>query len=352
MSAVPLAALLLLGPAPEHLAPLALEWHAPAGCPQRERVDDRLHELLPELGELVPIGAPARVSVSARIDLADGDRWALSLRFESERGVDERRLSGPECVALADAAALVIAVGVDPLEVSQNLAQGRRGEAAPEPATSPKPSKPAPRVEDPHDDAHEDSHAPLDAGREHDQIDESPKLDQRPREEIDARFSLALVGGGGYGPLQLAGAGVGLELGAFGPWWRAAIRGLYLLPRTQRLAGDLAGRFDGFGIAARGCAVPWVGQVELPICAGLEAGSLRGRGTGSTPAPREAGVPWAAALIGPGLRWPVRDRLALGLDLELLVPITRGGFTIDGAVVSRLTPVGVRAFAGLELRLP
>jgi hypothetical protein len=336
MSAIAIAALLLLGPAPEDaatLAPLALEWHAPARCPQRETIDARLRELLPELGELVPVGVPARVSVSGRIDLADGDRWAVSLRFESERGVDERRFSGTDCVALADAAALVIAVGVDPVEVSQTIALER--------SDAPEPSEDIPTEVDTRDEA------PV---PELGQSWESPRVDPRP--PIDARFALALVGGGGYGPLRLAEAAAGLELGVFGPWWRASVRGLWLVPRTLQLAGDDAARFDGFGIAARGCGVPWIGRVEFPICAGVEAGALRGAGTGTTPDPRRASLPWAAALIGPGLRWAIRDRLAIGLDVELLAPIVRGGFTIGGDEVSRFTAVGVRGFAALELRLP
>src|SRR5690606_28838230 len=110
--------------------------------------------------------------------------------------------------------------------------------------------------------------------------------------------------------------------------------------------------FDGFGIAARGCGVPHVGRVEFPICAGIEAGALRGAGTGTTPNPGQATLPWAAALVGHGLRWAVRERLALGLDVELLVPFVRGGFTIAGAEVSRFAAAGLRGFAALELRLP
>ncbi len=129
---------ILLAPAAEQPEParVALDWHAPDRCPQREQLDARLHTLLPELGELGPEATPAQLQVRGQIEPTDGDRWEVRLVFESERGPDERRFSGPDCVALADAAALVIAVAVDPLAVVQTIALS---EVEAQPSAEPEP---------------------------------------------------------------------------------------------------------------------------------------------------------------------------------------------------------------------
>jgi hypothetical protein len=310
--------------------PVSLAWQAPETCPQREAIDARLHALLPDFGELATPDTPASLRVIGRIEPA-GDRWTVTLVFESDRGTDERSFSGPDCVALADAAALVVAVAIDPLGVSQTIAYE---EPTPEPEPEPTPKLPPAEPPPPTTTTYA---LPID--------------DAPPRDEPTARFAFALLGGGGYGPLRLAQAGVGVELGAFGPWWRASLRGLWLAPRRQSFAAGEA-RFDGVAIAVRGCGVPAVRRVEFPICAGVEAGSLRGAGTGTTLDARDANIPWVAVLVGPGLRWAVMDRIALGVDLELLAPLVRGGFTIDGTAVQQIAPVGVQALAGVELRLP
>jgi hypothetical protein len=339
MSRLAIAAV-LLGPAPEPPADaLGLEWHAPERCPQREAIAARVHALLPGLGDRWP-----PVQVHGRIDLAS-EGWTVNLRFESERGVDERRFSGPDCATLGDAAALVIAVSLDPVDVALTLAADEVDSAwarapEPEPKLEPEPLADPPPNDEPQ------SPPPL-----HVTVRDAPPPNSDPA-PIDARFLLAAVSGGGYGPLRLAHAAAGIELGAFGPWWRATVRGLWLPPRIQGLGHGNAGRFDGFALAARGCAVPWRRRVEFPICAGLEAGALRGRGVGSTPAPREGALPWVAVVLGPSLRWGLRERLAIGLDLELLASVVRGGFTIDEALVQSITPAGVRALATVELRLP
>ncbi|WP_181233084.1 hypothetical protein [Enhygromyxa salina] len=336
---------LLLAPevqTPTRTSPLGLTWQAPHSCPQRAEIDARVHELLPSLGEIVGVDTPADVQVSGRVDLQDSERWVVSLRFESARGVDERTFSGPDCQALGDAAALVIALGVDPVGVSTQLAQRQQVEPKPEPEPEPEP-EPIPKS-DPNPDPRQDPRRALS-----DQTEGSSATDEHPP---NIRVGIAPLGGGGYGPLQLGQGALGIELSGFGPWWRVALRGRWLTPRTHTLASGSQARFDGFSIAARGCAVPWAGRVEFPICAGVEAGALRGRGTGTTLAPRDAGLPWAALLVGPGLRWVVHEHVALGLDLELLAPLTRGGFTIGTTVAQEFAPVGVQGFAGVEFRLP
>ena len=61
---------------------------------------------------------------------------------------------------------------------------------------------------------------------------------------------------------------------------------------------------------------------------------------------------WVAAEAGPGLYWAPLPRLALGIEIAAVVPFVTGGFALDGERVLGFAPVGVRALAGIELRLP
>jgi hypothetical protein len=69
-------------------------------------------------------------------------------------------------------------------------------------------------------------------------------------------------------------------------------------------------------------------------------------------APRSERVLWAAAWAGPRIAWRPVERLALGAALDLVIPLARYRFEIDGiGVVHRVGPVGGRIRVGLGVRL-
>ena len=62
---------------------------------------------------------------------------------------------------------------------------------------------------------------------------------------------------------------------------------------------------------------------------------------------------WAAANLGPGVIFAPIPRLGLGLQADLVVPVSRPGFEIEGGgEVHRARPVSVYAWAGIEVRFP
>lgn len=339
----------LLALAPEPVEALAVDWEAPSSCVDADQAAARLQQLLPEVAP--PVGGDVEADLRADVAIVRSDvGFRATVRFEGPQGHDERSFEDASCSIVADAALLVIAVSVDPVAMGEDLdlvapsiQRPRTLVAEPEPASEPSPEREpgpiistlAPRVEEPA--------LPV----------EPPARRERPEQIV--RAALGIVGGGGYGPLTLGQGQLGGELSVFGPWWRATLRGLWLAPRTVASEDNRAARYDGFTVGALGCGVPRAGarsQIEFPLCGGLEAGLLRGEGTGGTPDPRRGSRPTVALLVGPGLRWAVRERLALVLHVELMAPLLRGGFTIDGAIVSATTPVGVRGLWGLEVRLP
>jgi hypothetical protein len=338
LSSVLLFTLLRQPPATdEPEAPVSLSWQAPRTCMAREQALARLHELIPALPEQLP---EARGTIAVTVEITDA---SAKVRFVSQRGIDERTIDGPSCESLAEAAVLVIAVAVE------------AGSAEP-PVDEPSPSDPV-DVDDPDDDlpiAPSEPEFEPEFEPEQAQPDPAPALPVEPSKPR-VRGHVGVFGGGGVGPLDTGMGTLGLELGVHGRWWRASARGLWIPPR-RTLADDptRVGRYDGGLGGVRACVVPPIARdrLESPICVGIEAGMLRGRGIDPTPNPTMATQPWAAVELGPGLLYVPKRWLALGLELDLVVALLRGGFTVGNAVTQSLAPVGVRALAGVEFRFP
>ncbi len=90
---------------------LSVQWDAPAGCPDGAVVRARVVRLVGE-----EAARKARLTARAAVR-AEGGRWALELELAGETGAGKRSLSAGRCEELAGAAALVIAIAVDPRAV-------------------------------------------------------------------------------------------------------------------------------------------------------------------------------------------------------------------------------------------
>src|SRR4051812_12285031 len=88
---------------------LELHWSAPAECPDRERVVARVEELVGRM----PEGKHTLVATGA---VTKAPRYTLSLTIGD---APARVMSGDDCDKLADAAALVIALDIDPDALSR-----------------------------------------------------------------------------------------------------------------------------------------------------------------------------------------------------------------------------------------
>jgi hypothetical protein len=142
-------------------------------------------------------------------------------------------------------------------------------------------------------------------------------------------------------------------------WPRARLEafGVYLPPRREAVpyaGAEGVARFQLGAAGLRGCGRFARPRLELPLCAGLEAGVLDIVTRGFRPLGTRR-APWVAASAGAAL--VVRPLRVLGLVLaaELVVPFTRPG-TVVGAEpteeVHRPAAVAGRFVAGIELRFP
>lgn len=308
-----------VGPSP----PIDLQWTAPASCPTDPEVEARVRDLVgPETG----LAGDATANV-----VASGDRFAASITLRSDRGTSTRSFAADSCDALADAVALVIAVGLDPLAVSTVVRDVAPTIAPPsplEPVTTSidEPEPTPPRVEPP------------------------PRTPQRRRPAIGLRgfahgtATLGIFTGVG----GLAGGGLALTLDRA----RLELAGHHEVGRrfthpsdadSGALIGASAGR-----LAA--CWTPSAARFIFPLCAGAEVGAITARGRGISrrgPAVRSV---WASAVPHVRALWfPVRV-FGFGLVLEMPIALTRPVFVIEdveGPIVD-LGRIGARVGLVLE----
>ncbi|HWB76305.1 MAG TPA: hypothetical protein VG755_15145 [Nannocystaceae bacterium] len=303
-------------------------WSGPESCPRDRFVDALAHHLASS--DAAPVEVAAEV-------VEDGGAWRLSATL-SARGQTyaPRSFAGRSCEAVVDAAALATAIAIDPLHVDD------APEVAlpePEPATPPIAAPVVP-----------DAVAPPVAPSRTIAV-RTPTRVAPPR----VRGFLALAGtidGGalpGVGGGLVASGGVirrklRIELSA---GWRAPVRVRSLDDR------DVGARVQLVTAGARVCrTITPTRALELPLCAGVDAGVLRGRGFGLAPN-RTAYLPWIAPIAAVGVSWSATDRLALFARSELGVPLLHRELAIRGlSAIDRVAPVFGRGVAGVEVRLP
>jgi hypothetical protein len=339
-AAILLAARLAVEPAdPAPTGSVEFRWDAPAEhCPTEAEVVAQLERLL---GGPIAEQGERRLAAIARVRREADGHWDLRLWTVAEDVTSERSMSGSDCAVLAEAAALLAAIAIDPSVLS-------RGEASPaaieqaeqaqtvvggeaEPAPEPEPSQPEPTTTEP------------------------PQPEPTPRRQRDFILAVGANAGISYGDLPGVGPIIRLGLAMQWPHARFELEGHYgFLRRARFQEGDMIGADLRHGmVVARGCGVlhPRVGRLEFPICGGLEGGALVGHGVGFTVI-EDGQLPWLAIDVVAGLVWAPIDRLAIGLRVEPWVALLRGRFTAEQGTTElwRPLPLGVRAVAGFEVR--
>lgn len=300
------AALMLAPPAePVH-------WDAPEACPDaRQLIEDA--EALSGRTVADAVGLEVRGTVRP----SAGGSWVLSLTISTPSGAQARELEAGSCEDLTDVAATLLAVALQ------------------EPAVVP---PPAPPQEEPPPPKLPEATPP-------------PVSDGEP--VAPWRAVLGVTASVGLGPLPGPAAALSISAGAERGRGRVEAEAEFWLPRDARVAdGEAGGSIALWTVGARGCGVPGVGRVRVPLCAGVQAGQMVGRGE-RLDAPRRAALPWLAGEVVAGLRVGVHPNLALRADLSALVPVLRPGFTVDGlGTVHRAALVGGTGGLGLEARFP
>lgn len=329
-------------------AGLQLDWQAPAGCPDQAGVRGRVAAMLAAgVIEGSDLAATGRVSAAS-------EGWRLELELVRAGGSERRSLGDSDCAALADAAALMIAVAIDPLARPPEVVVPAPVVELVPPVVAVPEDRPAVPEDRPVVAVPEDRVEPAEASEDEAVPRDRPVVRAR-------RLQLGLQAGAGVGFTRILpgpNAALGLGLGLEGRGWRVELNGGFAPPVRGTASGQpaIGGSFRVGFAELRGCGVPALRRapVSFPLCVGLQVGAMHGRGSGEgLRVPLAARSLWVATRIGGALRWRPRDgRVGLWLGLDAIVALTRPEFETAGGVrVHRAAQAGGQASLGLEVRL-
>lgn len=310
-------------PTPTLAAPL--EWLAPPECPSARGGAEQLQRFLGER----PLSAPARVEL-----VAEGSEHVARVTVDGAT----RTLRASSCETLARAAALVIAVSLEPVTAAAVVRRER--ESPPE-----VPEAPPTVVAPPSVIAPPRRSATIRRADRPSSPEPSAPLRSTHWLGASAGLGLALVP-------ALTGAvrlGYAFERSAL----RLGVDLTYATPRTIPYPNEtsVGGRFQSVVLGVRACFVPGAGRITAPLCGGLEGGPMLGRGIGVIEARDPIGA-WLGALAGAAAHVRVHPRLAVLGGADLLLALRRPAFHLEAReTLFRAPPVGIRALAGLEVRL-
>lgn len=315
---VALTAALAVAPAPN--AESTLAWSAPTGCPDRDAIVARIEA---HLG--TPLDAPRPVVVQASAEVvADSAGYLLRIEVRSDSGQRRREIAGGDCDELSSVAALLVAIAIDPGVTTPTSDAQPEPEPAPEPEPEPEP-EPDPEPE--------------------------PEPDPAPRRVGGA---LRVAGGLAIGPLPGPAPLLSIAGAIRVRWFRGELAVAHRLARetTSRTGDGAVAEIASTTAELAACGVPSLRIVEFPLCLGVEAGALTGRSR-EVRAPATGAGPWLAARGGGGVIVLPIERLGIAIDLDVVVPLSRPGFVVEGVgELHRAAPAGVDGILGLEVRLP
>lgn len=300
------------GPAEAGAGALGLHWSAPRECPAESYFST-------EVARLTLAAREPHVDVDATAWKDTTGRWRIALvtLLGPDRG--ERIVDADTCALATDAAALVIALMIDPDGVRARTSS----------AAEPAPPAPPPN--------------------------EAPEPERRDEE----RLSVAAVGTFDNGSLPSVAWGLGAVAGLrVFPWrdrpgavrLRLEVAGMILPEQRAESASDARRGADLQLFAGSARSVFAYGEVvEAGVFAGLELGSLSGAGFG-VKAPASASTLWNAALLGAVARFPAHGTVALRGSIELAIPLRRAEFDVGGEVVHRPSALASRGTLAAEIR--
>jgi hypothetical protein len=160
--------------------------------------------------------------------------------------------------------------------------------------------------------------------------------------------------GAGVGAFALprATAAFELALALAGRGWRAELGATYWAPSQGSADRDgmFTGRFQLAGAHARGCWVPSVRTIEIPLCGLVIAAAMHGAGTGALVNKHSAASAYVALGGGPTLLWRPRPRIALMLRVEGVGALARPAFVTSANDLYTARGGALQAFGGVEIR--
>lgn len=308
-----------------------LTWDAPESCVDERVVAARLEQLIP--------GERAQTLTARAVVTKHGERYRMRVELESATGTSVRELESESCAVLAEAAAFVVAVAIDPAVATTAMRDDAIAEAdaVEDASVVPEPASESPATPEP-----EPQRAPAPAAT-------------APREtQTRSRIAGALRAAIGVGTFEVSRFDLAPSLwGAIrGRYWRAEIGARYVAGRDRTIATNAELALDAVGGIARGCGVAPAGPLEIPLCAGLDLLAVRGRPSGLVSA-KQAVALRVAIDVAVALAWPLTRRVALWVEAAGGFAVLRPNFNVRATPQDRRLLGAAASFAalvGVELR--
>jgi hypothetical protein len=308
-------------------AQLDLKWEAPAECPQREAVFERIGRVAGAALE-----ETSGLSVEGSIAPSNG-RYQLTLLVRTGSDVRQRVIASDSCADLAGAAAVTVALmlGVDPSTVETGQTGDVTSDADPNAAKKNTPDEQKSGQEVP--------------------PKPPPKEPSESREKWGAILRAPILSGD-FGPLPRPAFGAGLGAGArYGPW-RALLSGRISLQQTVNAPnsnGAFGAKLDRWTAELDACHGFRADAFEFSPCVVMALEHLTAKGFGQGISPADGGVLWVAPGVGGTGHLYVLDSLALFASVTGYVELSRPRLVIEGiGEVARLSPFAVGATFGAE----
>ena len=323
------------------------EWHAPAGCPERDAIRWRVEEAL---GTSLDHAAP--LLFVAHVEQKSKDNWVVTLDVSSSESaaaagseskpstygaastgaVQPRVIEATNCSDLAQATSVAIA-----LALGANLKDHDSEEAPASPPAQPAAPAATTAVKPP-EAANRTAYAATKKA-------EAP----RPAPWLSAALNGVLDHGALPGWAPGVDGALALGRGAF-----SARFGLLVLPsETKYVSGSAGGAFSLWAATAAVCGHVDRGSARLRLCAGAEWGKLSGKGV-NVSLPMTGSSTWFAPRGDLDLSLPLGDASFRGVARgSLLSPRIRKNFAVEPlGSVHQPSSIDGRLSLGLELIWP
>lgn len=280
---------------------LALTWQAPAGCPSSGDVQAQFARLL---GGAARAPTGKHIAATLVVRSSAPETWTLELATVLDGAAGRRTLESDSCASVTSAAALILALMIDPAAAERAVAESA---PAPPPPVAPPPKAPTILTFAP------------------------PETAPAPR----TVFGFARVFAGGVAAfLPSPAPAAGLALGARRRRLAAELTVLATEERSApaaTLTPTAGGDFRLIAGGARACGELGGRAVIWSVCAGGELERLSGAGFGAnagvSPEPK-------SALMGAGtggllVTLPLGPSFALALDLDAVIRVYRPTLEIN-----------------------
>jgi len=302
-----------------------VHWSGPDECPAEADVIAEIERLL---GGDVDWSAWESLGAEIVATPADGG-WRVVVTTKDPEGV--REVVGASCAEVAQAAALVVAMTIDP---DKALAA----------ATEPKP-EPETRVESTESAGDGEIPPPI---RPAESTEASAKAAAPRRARLPIHWGVRAEIISDLGSLPGVKPGAGLTAAAMLHAWRLELSGIYWFQRRETLdeAPTMGGDISLLAGSLRGCYQAW----GFDGCAGLELGRFSAHGFGSE-FPESHTALWLAPTAGLARRFKVSTWFSFSLLAEAGLPLQRPRFWVDDALVHQPAPVVGRFLVGGEVAL-